>query len=145
MNWIGRILTDYGTDLENEPFRGMLVDLKITRELTTVDGPKSRSRVGAKDRAGFGGSEWWDFGVSEKPLRHHVHHSRVVPCGHLSWSVRSGERMPHHNGRSERGERAVPGGEAVYGRWRGRLVLPSMTPGFRHRNRQTKMDIKGER
>ena len=141
---VGCVLTDNGTEWVNEDFRTMLVDLGIARELTAVDGSKSNGRVerrialvseGAKAAFVVFPSQFPDITF---PARTNSY-AAIWPeaftwmndCLNITAAVHKNDKQCPE--------------EKLYGKRRVKQAWPFMVPGFRHRNRPTKMHDKGER
>ena len=138
------VLTGNGTEWVNEDFRTMLVDLSIARELTAVDGPKSNGRVEGRIAL-----------VSEGAKAAFVKFSNqfpdiIFPARTKSYAATWLEAFTWMNDRRNitaavhKDDKRCPE-EMLYGKRRVKQAWPFMMPGFRHRNRPTKMRDKGER
>ena len=134
------VLTDNGTEWVNEDFRTMLVDLGIARELTVVDGPKSNGRVDRRIAL-----------VSEGAKAAFVEFSNQFPDITFPARTKSYAAMAftwmndclNITAAVHKDDKRCPE-EKLYGKWRVKQAWPFMMPGFRYRNRLTKMHDKGE-
>ena len=138
------VLTDNGTEWVNEDFRTMLVDLGIARELTAVDGPKSNgrekrriARVSEVTKAAF-----MKFPKQLPDI--------TFPARTKSYAANWPEAFTWMNdflnitAAVHKDDKRCPE-EKLYGKRRVKQAWPFMMPGFRHRNRPTKMHDKEER
>ena len=138
------VLTDNGTEWAYEDFRLMLVDLDFARELTAVDGPKNNGRV---ERRIALASEGAKTAVVEFPKQFP---DITFPARTKSYAAISPEAFTWTNdclnitAAVHKDEKRCPE-EKLYGKRRVKQAWPFMMPGFRHRNRPTKMHDKGER
>ena len=138
------VLTDNGTEWVNEDFRTMLVDLGIARELTAVDGPKRNGRV---ERRIALVSEGAKAAFVEFP---NYFPDITFPARTKSYAVIWQEAFTWMNdclnipAAVHKDDKRCPDGK-LHGKRRIKQAWPFMMPGFRHRNRPTKMHDKGER
>ena len=141
---VGCVLTDNGTEWVNEGFRTMLLDLGLGRELTAVDGPKSNGRV---ERRIALVSEGAKAAFVELPKQFP---DTIFPARTTSYAAIWPEAFTWMNdclnltAAVHKDDKRCPE-EKLYGKRRVKQAWPFMMPGFRHRNRPTKMHDKGER
>ena len=141
---VGCVLTDNGTEWVNEDFRTMLVALGIARELTAVDGPKSNGRV---ERRIVLVSEGAKAAFVEFPNKFP---DITFPARIKSYAAIWPEAFTWMNdclnitAAVHKDDKRCPE-EKLYNKRRVKQAWPFMMPGFRHRNRPTKMHDKGER
>ena len=138
------VLTDNGTEWVNEDFRMMLVDLGIARELTAVNGPKSNGRV---ERSIGLVSEGDKAAFVEFPNQFP---DITFPAGTKSYAAIWPEAFTWMNdclnitAAVHKDDKRCPE-KKLYGKRRVKQAWPFMMPGFRHRNRPTKMRDNRER
>ena len=141
---VGCVLTDNGTEWVTEDFRTMLVDLAIARELTAVDGPKSNGRVEQRIALVSGGAK-----AVFVEFPNHIP-DITFPARTKSYAVISPDALKWMNdclnitAAVHKDDKRCPE-EKQYGKGRVKQAWSFMVPGFRHRNRPTKMHDKGER
>ena len=141
---VGCVLTDNGTEWVNEDFRTLLVDLGIGRELTAVDAPQSNGRV---ERRIALVSEGANTAFVEFPKQFP---DITFPARTKSYAAIWPEAFTWMNdclnitAAVHKDDKRCPE-EKLYGKRRVQQAWPFMMPGFRHRNRPTKMHDKGER
>ena len=141
---VGCVLTDNGTEWVNEDFRTLLVDLGIGRELTAVDAPQSNGRV---ERRIALVSEGAKAAFVEFPKQFP---DITFPARTKSYAAIWPEAFTWMNdclnitAAVHKDDKRCPE-EKLYGKRRVQQAWPFMMPGFRHRNRPTKMHDKGER
>ena len=141
---VGCVLTDNGTEWVNEDFRTLLVDLGIGRELTAVDAPQSNGRV---ERRIALVSEGAKAAFVEFPKQFP---DITFPARTKSYAAIWPEAFTWMNdclnitAAVHKDDKRCPE-EKLYGKRRVQQAWPFMMPGFRHRNRATKMHDKGER
>ena len=132
------VVTDNGTEWVNEDFRTMLVDLGITRELTVVDGSKNNGRV---ERRIALVSEGAKAAFVEFPNQFP---DITFPARTKSYAAIWPEAFTRMNDCLNI-TAAVHKDDKRCGKRRVKQMWPFMMPGFRHRNRPTKMLDKTER
>ena len=141
---VGCVLTDNGTEWVNEDFRTLLVDLGIGRELTAVDAPQSNGRVERRIALVSEGAKA-PFVEFPKQLP-----DITFPARTKSYAAIWPEAFTWMNdclnitAAVHKDDKRCPE-EKLYGKRRVQQAWPFMMPGFRHRNRPTKMHDKGER
>ena len=141
---VGCVLTDNGTEWVNEDFRTLLVDLGIGRELTAVDAPQSNGRV---ERRIALVSEGAKAAFVEFPKQFP---DITFPARTKSYAAIWPEAFTWMNvclnitAAVHKDDKRCPE-EKLFGKRRVQQAWPFMMPGFRHRNRPTKMHGKGER
>ena len=141
---VGCVLTDNGAEWVNEDFRTLLVDLGIGRELTAVDAPKSNGRV---ERRIALVSEGAKAAFVEFPKQFP---DITFPARTKSYAAIWPEPFTWMNdclnitAAVHKDDKCCPE-EKLYGKRSVQQAWPFMMPGFRHRNRPTKMHDKGER
>ena len=129
----------------NVNFKDMLTELNIKRELTPVDGAKRNGRVERKLALITEGARaaWLEFPRHFPDLqfpRKALIWDKIWPEA-FSWI----KDYTNISARVDNKPDMPCPWEKLYGRQPSSLVLPFMMPGFRHANRKTKMNSKGER
>ena len=136
------VLTDNGTEWVNENFWTMLVDLGIGRALTAVDEPKSNGRVERRIALVSEGSKaaFVEFPNQFPDITFRARtksYAAIWPeaftwmndCLNITAAVHKDDKHCSE--------------EKLYDKRRVKQAWPFMIPGFRHRNRPTKMHDKG--
>ena len=142
---MGNFRKDNGLEFVNDDFKNILTELNIKRELTPVDGAKRNGRVERKLALITEGARaaWLEFPRHFPDLqfpRKALMCDKVWPEA-FSWMndcINISARV------DDKPDMLCPW-EKSYGRRPTSLVFPFMMPGFRHTNRKTKMNSKGER